>query len=83
MTFQRAFTGEAKKKMLVMKSVQGDFSGSASVPVGKHELRVELSSEQNHYLGVSRLVSEFAPHEAKTLTITVHGHDRQMLAKLD
>lgn len=80
--YQHDLSGETKKKMWVVKSVEGDFTGAMAVPAGKHMLRVQISSERDHYFGVSRLEGDFAPHESETLTVSFRGHDHQMTARL-
>jgi serine/threonine protein kinase len=81
-TYQHVLEGQTKKKLWVVKNVVGDLSGTMLVPAGKHLLRVQISSERDHYFGASRVEGNFAPHEAQTLSVIIHGHDRQMTASL-
>jgi hypothetical protein len=81
--YQHRLSGQAKKRMWVVKSVEGEFAGTMSVPAGKHALRVQVSSEHEHYFGVARVAGEFAKGNHKTLSILFHGHDHEMSAHLD
>jgi eukaryotic-like serine/threonine-protein kinase len=83
MTYERHLLGQAKKRMWVVKSVEGDFAGTMSVPAGKHALRVQVSSERDHYFGVARVAGEFAKGSHKTLSVLFHGHDHEMSAHLE
>ena len=81
--YQHRLSGQTKKRMWVVKSVEGDFSGTMLVPAGKHALRVQVSSEHDHYLGVARVAGEFARGSRKTLSILFHGREHEMSANLD
>jgi hypothetical protein len=81
--YQHRLSGQTKKRMWVVKSVEGDFSGAMLVPAGKHALRVQVSSEHDHYFGVVRVAGEFAKGSHKTLSILFHGHEHEMSARLD
>jgi hypothetical protein len=82
LTYQREMTGQTKKKLWVVKSAQSDLSGTMAVPAGKHLLRVQLSSEKDHYFGVGRVEGEFVAREPKMLNVSFHGREHQMLVGL-
>jgi len=81
--YERRLSGQTKKRMWVVKSVEGDFSGTMLVPPGKHLLRVQVSSEHDRYLGVARVAGEFTRGGHKVLSILFHGRDHEMSARLD
>jgi serine/threonine-protein kinase len=83
MAYEHEMSGQSRKRMWVVRTVEGNFSSTMSVPAGSHLLRVQVASEGDHYLGVVRVEGEFVKQTRKTLTVTFHGRDHEMSAQLN
>ena len=83
LTYQRRVHGQSKTHMLVVKSVEGTFSGTMSVPAGEHALRVQVLSDTDHYQRATSLRGDFHKAKRLTLTVDVHGHNHELSVTLD
>jgi hypothetical protein len=83
LTYQRHLLGQTKKRMWMVKSVEGNLSGSMAVPSGKHTIRVQVSSDVDHYRNTASIHSDFDHGQHKTLSVNFHGRSREMSVSLD
>lgn len=78
LAYQRQLRGQARKKMLVLKSIQGSFDGTLTVPAGEHNIRAQLSSETDGFQRSSSVRGDFRKDSTPTISIDVHGRDREL-----
>jgi serine/threonine protein kinase len=83
LAYKRQLRGQVKKRMLVLQSVQGSFSGTVSVPAGKHEIRVQVSSDVDRYRRTASIRGDFSKDKRKTLDVSIYGHSHEMTVSLN
>jgi hypothetical protein len=56
---------------------------NSSLPTGKHEIRVQVSSEVDGYRRTVSIQWDFSKDKGKTLDVSIHGHGREMTVSMD
>ncbi len=82
LTYSYSLRGAVKKRMLLLKGVQGYFSDSVEVPDGEHLIRVRVLSADNSYDQSGSIRGTFAPGSQKVLTTQFDKNNRGMRLSL-
>jgi serine/threonine protein kinase len=82
LTYSYPLRGAVKKRMLLLKGVQGYFSDSVEVAGGEHLIRVRVLSEDNSYDQSGSIRASFAPGSEKVLTSRFDKTNRGMRLSL-
>jgi eukaryotic-like serine/threonine-protein kinase len=82
LTYNYSLRGAVKKRMLVLKGVQGYFSDSVEVTGGEHLIRVRVLSEDNSYDQSGSIRGSFVPGSEKVLTTRFDRNNRGMRLSL-
>jgi eukaryotic-like serine/threonine-protein kinase len=82
LTYSYSLRGAVKKRMLLLKGVQGYFSDSVEVPGGEHLIRVRVLSADNSYDQSGSIRGTFAPGSQKLLTTQFDKNNRGMRLSL-
>ena len=82
LAYNYSLRGAVKKRMLVLKGVQGYFSDSVEVAGGEHLIRVRVLSEDNSYDQSGSIRGSFAPGSEKVLTTRFDKNNRGMRLSL-
>ena len=82
LTYSYSLRGAVKKRMLLLKGVQGYFSDSVEVPGGEHLIRVRVLSADNSYDQSGSIRGSFAPGSQKVLTTQFDKNNRGMRLSL-
>jgi serine/threonine protein kinase len=78
LAYRHELHGEPHKHMLLLKNVQGDFSGNFNAPVGEHVLRVQLTAPADGFQRTETLRAAFRKNQPTTLAVEVHGRAREL-----
>jgi len=78
LAYRHALHGEPHKHMLLLKNVQGDFSGNFNAPAGEHVLRVQLTAPADGFQRTETLRTAFRKNQPTTLAVEVHGRAREL-----
>jgi serine/threonine protein kinase len=82
LTYSYPLRGAVKKRMLLLKGVQGYFSDSVEVAGGEHLIRVRVLSADNSYDQSGSIRASFAPGSEKVLTSRFDKNNRGMRLSL-
>jgi serine/threonine protein kinase len=82
LTYSYSLRGAVKKRMLLLKGVQGYFSDSVEVAGGEHLIRVRVLSADNSYDQSGSIRGSFAPGSEKVLTTQFDKNNRGMRLSL-
>jgi serine/threonine protein kinase len=82
LTYSYSLRGAVKKRMLLLKGVQGYFSDSVEVAGGEHLIRVRVLSADNSYDQSGSIRGSFAPGSEKVLTTQFDKNNRAMRLSL-
>ena len=82
LTYSYPLRGTIKKRMLLLKGVQGYFSDSVEVARGEHLIRVRVLSADNSYDESESIRGTFAPGSQKVLTTQFDQNNRGMRLSL-
>jgi hypothetical protein len=82
LTYSYPLRGTVKKRMLLLKGVQGYFSDSVEVAGGEHLIRVRVLSADNSYDQSGSIRGTFAPGSQKVLTTQFDKNNRGMRLSL-
>ena len=82
LTYSYSLRGAVKKRMLLLKGVQGYFSDSVEVAGGEHLIRVRVLSADNSYDQSGSIRGTFAPGGEKVLTTQFDQNNRGMRLSL-
>jgi hypothetical protein len=76
LTYSYPLRGAVKKRMLLLKGVQGYFSDSVEVAGGEHLIHVRVLSADNSYDQSGSIRGSFAPGSEKLLTTHFDKNNR-------
>jgi hypothetical protein len=82
LTYNYSLRGAVKKRMLLLKGVQGYFSDSVEVTGGEHLIRVRVLSEDNSYDQSGSIRGSFVPGSEKVLTTRFDKNNQGMRLSL-
>jgi len=82
LTYSYSLRGAVKKRMLLLKGVQGYFSDSVEVSGGEHLIRVRVLSADNSYDQSGSIRGTFVPGSQKVLTTQFDKNNRGMRLSL-
>jgi len=82
LTYSYSLRGAVKKRMLLLRGVQGYFSDSVEVAGGEHLIRVRVLSADNSYDQSGSIRGSFAPGSEKVLTTQFDKNNRGMRLSL-
>jgi serine/threonine protein kinase len=82
LTYNHSLRGAVKKRMLLLKGVQGYFSDSVEVTGGEHLIRVRVLSEDNSYDQSGSIRGSFVPGSEKVLTTRFDKNNQGMRLSL-
>lgn len=70
LVYSQMLQGENKSRALLFRQVQGRESDTVWVPVGKHQLKVQVRSDADGYDHSRTIAATFAISSQRTLQIT-------------
>jgi len=78
LTYETTLTGTVRKRLGVLKSVQGSFLDAVATVPGKHLIRVRVISKTSGYDQTKEVQAELIPESTKTLEIGFSGRSENL-----
>jgi hypothetical protein len=78
LAYERALTGTVRKRLGLIKTVQGSFLDGVATAPGKHVIRVRVISKPAGYDQTREIQTELVPESTKTLEIGFTGRSENL-----